>query len=89
MIFTLIALVTVAGLLWLAYSRLRTVQTGQSVIQTPDNQYQLFRDLEPSQQILENPWVGFIQEDVRSTGPIGNFTGTNSKSGNAPLYMVT
>jgi hypothetical protein len=53
-----------------------------------DNQYEIFRDLEPDDQTRENPWVGFLQEDVRQNrnGPIGDFKGTDSSSGNARLY---
>ena len=58
---------------------------------TPDNQYELFRDMEPKTQVRENPWIGVLQEDLTKerTGPIGTFTGTNSKSGNLVAYMIT
>ena len=46
--------------------------------------------MEPADQTRENPWLGFLQEDVRKnrTGPIGNFTGYEDPSPNAPLYYV-
>jgi hypothetical protein len=53
-----------------------------------DNQFEVFRDMEPADQTRENSWVGFLQENVRAgrTGPIGDFIGENSSSGSAPLY---
>ena len=47
--------------------------------------------MEPADQTRENPWLGFLQEDVRvkRTGPIGDFIGNDSNSGNAILYTVT
>ncbi len=47
--------------------------------------------MEPADQTRENPWIGFIQEDVRKnrTGPIGDFIGADSPSGSAILYAVT
>lgn len=53
-----------------------------------DNQYDVFRDMEPESQTREGAWVGFLQEDLRThrTGPIGDFIGKDSDSGNAPLY---
>jgi hypothetical protein len=86
MLFVLIGLAIVGFLLWLAYSRLRTTTGGAP---SSDSQYQVFRDMEPVSQIRENPWVGFIQEDVSKTGPVGHFNGHDSSSGKAPLYMIT
>jgi hypothetical protein len=56
-----------------------------------DNQMDIFRDMEPEDQTREGVWVGFLQEDVRAnrTGPIGDFTGNDSRSGKANLYLVT
>lgn len=53
-----------------------------------DSQYELFRDLEPDDQTRENPWIGFLQEDMRlnRNGPIGDFNGSESRSGRAKLY---
>jgi hypothetical protein len=91
MIFVLLGLAIVGFLLWLAYSRLRTTSGGapSGGAPSPDSQYQVFRDMEPASQVRENPWVGFIQEDVSKTGPIGNFEGNDSSSGRAVLYMIT
>jgi hypothetical protein len=57
----------------------------------PDNQYELFRDMEPNTQVKENPWIGVLQEDLTKsrTGNIGTFSGTDSKSGNLVAYMIT
>lgn len=46
--------------------------------------------MEPADQTRENPWLGFLQEDVRKqrTGPIGNFVGYDDPSSKAPLYSV-
>lgn len=53
-----------------------------------DNQYDVFRDMEPETQTRVGAWVGFLQEDLLThrTGPIGDFIGKDSDSGNAPLY---
>lgn len=53
-----------------------------------DNQYDVFRDMEPETQTRVGAWVGFLQEDLLThrTGPIGDFIGNDSDSGNAPLY---
>jgi hypothetical protein len=92
MIFKLIAIAIVLGLMYLAYIRLvpAPAQISQPVA-VYDNQFEVFRDMEPSDQTRQNSWVGFIQEDVykNRTGPIGDFVGQDSSSGNAPLYMVT
>jgi hypothetical protein len=42
-------------------------------------------------QRREGAWVGFLQEDVyaKKTGPLGEFVGNDSMSGNAPLYFIT
>ena len=46
------------------------------------SQFDLFRDLEPSDQTRVNPWVGFLQEDVYKDkyGPIGDFEGNIDKA---------
>ena len=92
MIFKIIGIVLVLGLLWLAYTRFPPAPARISqTVPAYDNQFEVFRDMEPADQTRENPWLGFLQEDVRvhRTGPIGDFVGADSKSGNAPLYMVT
>lgn len=45
---------------------------------------------ETDTQRRENPWVGFLQEDVYKTrtGPIGDFVGNDSPSDKAPLYFI-
>jgi hypothetical protein len=60
-------------------------------VQAFDNQYDVFRDMEPNSQVRENPWVGFLQEDLTKnrTGPIGTFTGADSNSGKAIAYLIT
>jgi hypothetical protein len=89
MIFTIIGLIISLWLVWLAYE---TLQKDPAKISKPvaayDNQYEVMRDMEPNSQIRENPWVGFLQEDVHAgrTGPIGEFVGIESRSGNAVLY---
>lgn len=79
-------------LLFMAYMRFPPAPARVSQpVAAYDNQYEVFRDMEPKTQTRENPWIGFLQEDVQKnrTGPIGNFVGTDSSSGSAPLYMVT
>lgn len=89
MIFTIIGLIISVWLIWLAYE---TLQKAPAKISKPvaayDNQYEVMRDMEPNSQIRENPWVGFLQEDVHAgrTGPIGEFVGVESRSGRAVLY---
>jgi hypothetical protein len=92
MIFKLIGLALVLGLLWLAYTRFPPAPARISqTVPAYDSQFEVFRDMEPADQTRENPWLGFIQEDVRKnrTGPIGNFIGNDSSSGKAILYAIT
>jgi hypothetical protein len=46
--------------------------------------------MEPQTQVRENPWIGFLQEDLSKgrTGPIGTFKGNDSKSGHVVAYMI-
>ena len=91
MIFKLIAVVVVLALLYMAYKRFPAAPAKISqTVAAYDNQFDVFRDMEPADQTRENPWLGFLQEDVRvkRTGPIGEFIGADSNSGNAVLYMV-
>jgi len=91
MIFKLIAVVVVLILLYMAYKRFPPAPAKISqTVAAYDNQFDVFRDMEPSDQTRENPWLGFLQEDVRvqRTGPIGEFIGADSSSGSAVLYMV-
>ena len=89
MIFTIIGLAIVVWLAWFAYE---TMTPAPAKISQPvaayDSQYEVFRDMEPNSQTRENPWVGFLQEDVSAgrTGPLGDFVGAESKSGSATLY---
>ena len=92
MIFTILGLVIILGLLWYAYTRFPPAPAKISqTVPAYANQFEVFRDMEPADQTRENPWPGFIQEDVRKnrTGPIGNFVGADSPSGNAVLYAIT
>jgi hypothetical protein len=91
MLFKLIAVGVVLFLLYLAYKRLPPAPARISqTVAVYDNQFDVFRDMEPADQTRENPWIGFIQEDVRvkRTGPIGDFIGADASSGSAVLYMV-
>jgi len=92
MLFKLIAVVMVLYLLYLAYKRFPPAPARISqTVAANDNQFDVFRDMEPADQTRENPWLGFLQEDVRvkRTGPIGDFIGADSNSGSAILYTVT
>jgi hypothetical protein len=46
---------------------------------------------ETDSQRREGAWVGFLQEDVyaKKTGPLGDFVGNDSPSGQAILYAIT
>jgi hypothetical protein len=91
-IITLFALGLVAYLIYKAIKSVKTTCPPRVSQAVPayDNQYEVFRDMEPNSQVRENPWVGFLQEDLTKnrTGPIGNFTGNDSKSGNVVAYLV-
>lgn len=92
MIFKLLAVLIVLFLLFIAYMRFPPAPARISQpVASYDNQYEVFRDMEPNTQTRENPWLGFLQEDVHRnrTGPIGDFVGSDSSSGRAQLYMVT
>ena len=82
----------VLALMYIAYTRFPPAPARISpTVASYDNQFEIFRDMEPADQTRENPWVGFIQEDVKKnrTGPIGEFIGADSSSGSAILYTVT
>ena len=92
MLFKLIAVVVVLYLMYMAYIRFPPAPAKISqTVAAHDNQFDVFRDMEPADQTRENPWLGFLQEDVRvhRTGPIGEFIGADSNSGSAVLYAVT
>lgn len=92
MIFKILAVLVILFLIWKTYERVPTPRVGisQPVHQGEvfDNQMDIFRDMEPADQTREGTWVGFLQEDVHAnrTGPIGDFTGNDSRSGAASLY---
>lgn len=92
MIYIVLALAICVVMAWLAYTHVppAPAQISQTVT-AYDNQYELFRDMEPADQTRENSWVGFLQENVRKnrTGPIGDFLGNDSSSGNASLYQIS
>lgn len=46
---------------------------------------------ETDSQRREGAWVGLLQEDVyrKKIGPVGDFVGNDSLSGNAPMYFLT
>lgn len=94
MIFALIGILVVMGLLWFAYKRFDLLCPPAKIsqpVQAFDNQFEVFRDMEPQTQVRENPWIGFLQEDLSKgrTGPIGTFRGNESNSGNVTAYMIT
>jgi hypothetical protein len=91
-----VTLFACAIVLYLVVLAINTVKTAcppriSRDVQAFDNQFDVFRDMEPSSQVRENPWVGFLQEDLtrNRTGPIGTFVGNDSSSGNAVAYMIT
>jgi hypothetical protein len=91
-IITLFGCGLVVYLIWLSIMSVKTScppRVSQPV-NAYDNQYDVFRDMEPSSQVRENPWMGFLQEDLTKnrTGPIGNFVGNESSSGKVPVYPV-
>jgi hypothetical protein len=91
MFFKVLALVIVAYLMYMAYMRFPPAPARISQpVPAFDNQFEVFNDMEPLDQTRENPWLGFLQEDVRRkrTGPIGNFIGYDDPSPKAPLYSV-
>ena len=92
MIFKILAVLVILYLIWKTYER---VPYPRVSISHPDGSYDnqgevmdIFRDMEPADQTREGVWVGFLQEDVRvnRAGPVGDFTGNDSHSGNASLY---
>jgi hypothetical protein len=91
MFFKVLALVIVAYLMYMAYMRFPPAPARISQpVPAFDNQFEVFNDMEPRDQTRENPWLGFLQEDIRAkrTGPIGNFVGYDDPSPKAPLYSV-
>lgn len=80
---------TVAALAFLiTLTVMRASLSHSDAQQEPVSQFDVFRDIEPADQTLVNPWVGFLQEDVykNRTGPIGDFVGNDDPSDKARLY---
>jgi hypothetical protein len=89
MIFRIIGIIIVIGLIFMTIVRFVPPPTQISQpVSSYDNQFEVFRDMEPASQTRENAWVGFLQEDISKsrTGPIGDFTGQESSAGNVRLY---
>lgn len=91
----LITLFGVALVIYLVYKSIMSVsrvapQRIHQPVHAYDNQFEVFRDMEPSSQVRENPWVGFLQEDLTKnrTGPIGDFSGNDSSSGHIELHPI-
>jgi hypothetical protein len=92
MFFKVLALAIIGFLLYIAYKRFPAAPARISQpVPAYDAQFEVFRDMEPAEQTRENPWLGFLQEDVRvqRTGPIGDFIGYEDPSKKAPLYATT
>lgn len=91
MISIILGIIIVVILTLIAYTRLPPLAVRrQPPVAAYDNQFELFRDMEPETQTRENPWIGFLQEDTSQlvTGPIGEFTGQDASSGSAWLYAI-
>lgn len=89
MIFAIIGVIIVTVLLYIAIVGLVPAPAKISQpVSAYDNQFEVFRDMQPDIQVRDNQWIGFLQEDVRQgrTGPIGDFIGVDSPSGSAKLY---
>jgi len=92
LIITLMGCAFVIYLIWLSIKSVKTSCPPKisAPVHAYDNQYDVFRDMEPQSQVRENPWIGFLQEDLAKnrTGPIGNFVGNESSSGSVPVYPI-
>ncbi len=91
MFFKVLALVIITVLMYLAYVRFPPAPARISQpVAAYDNQFEVFRDMESADQTRENPWLGFLQEDVRvkRTGPIGDFKGYDDVSTKVLLYST-
>jgi hypothetical protein len=90
MISVILGIIIIVILAYIAYTRLPPPGVRQPPVAAYDNQFELFRDMEPETQTRENPWIGFLQEDTANlgTGPIGEFMGADSSSGSAWLYTI-
>jgi hypothetical protein len=86
------SVLAVAFVLYLLISRIgASVNSRPPPPDEPPSQYDVFRQMEPANQTLVNPWMGILQEDVyeNRTGPIGNFVGNDDYVKNAPLYLIS
>jgi hypothetical protein len=91
-IFTVIALLIVLWLIARAYEvipMLRLPSWDSSGPRPPFYDAEFLKEMDSQRR--EGAWVGFLQEDVyaKKTGPLGEFVGNDSMSGNAPLYFIT
>lgn len=89
---TIIALLIVLWLLAKAYQvlpKLKPPSWETNATRPPYYDSEFLKEMDSQRR--ENAWVGFLQEDVfrKKTGPIGDFVGNDSPSGNAPLYFIT
>lgn len=93
-LFILTGLGVIGLLIWLLYERLKPKSSSTTRVSSSelkyDNQYDVFRDMEPISQTRENPWMGILQVDLtsNSSGTIGNFKGSDSQSGTAFMYEI-
>jgi hypothetical protein len=91
-IFTVIALLIVLWLLAKAYEvlpKLKVPSWESTEARPPFYDAEFLK--ETDSQRREGAWVGFLQEDVfaKKTGPLGDFVGNDSTSGQAILYAIT
>ena len=92
MFFKFLGILIIMFLLFITYMRFPPAPARISQpVAAYDNQFDVFRDMEPATQTRVNPWTDFLQEDVykRRTGPIGDFVGKDDAPRKAPLYMLT
>ena len=91
-VLTVIALLIVLWLLAKAYEvlpKLKTPTWESHEARPPYYDAEFLK--ETDSQRREGAWVGFLQEDVyaKKTGPLGDFVGNDSPSGQAILYAIT
>jgi hypothetical protein len=92
MILTIIALLIVLWLLAKAYEVLPRLTPPTWETNEPRPPFYDADFLkETDNQRRTGAWVGLLQEDVyqKKIGPIGDFIGNDSNSGNAPMYFIT
>lgn len=83
------SVVVIGFIMWMTWTRMN-VSKPPPPEESP-SQFDVFRQMESADQTRENPWVGFLQEDVYAnrTGPIGTFVGNDDNAARAPLYAFT